>query len=160
MGRRAFSEEQHRHNISIKLRDKTNPEGNGCLVWSGRKNAYGYGVIAYGHQEKVLAHRAAYALSNGSPLKFTGVVRHKCDNPACVNPEHLIIGTQADNLRDMLERNRVARGSAKNMSSLTDDAIRAIRADTRPHTRIAADYATTRSNIGAIKRRKTWTHVP
>lgn len=90
----------------------------GCWNWTGRLNGSGYGVIAgpingKRYVEKgvnMLAHRASWILHKGEIPKGAGahgtVVMHRCDNPACVNPDHLLLGTQSDNVKDMLDKGR------------------------------------------------------
>ena len=94
---------------------------NDCWLWTAATTNGGYGVI--GHRDKtVRAHRLSYEMANG-PIPRNHVVRHKCDNPACVNPDHLEIGTQADNICDAVSRNR-NRGPTR---KLTDSAVLDIR---------------------------------
>lgn len=76
-----------------------------CWPWRGGRNSDGYGVFRAGRR-LLLAHRIAYALAHGAPGRR--VVRHECDNPSCVNPAHLLAGTQRDNVRDMIARGRAA----------------------------------------------------
>jgi hypothetical protein len=83
-----------------------------CLLWNKAKNKNGYGVFSI-RGRTILAHRAAMLLLNGWLPEVTRhglrlFVLHKCDNPACVNPHHLMFGTQADNLRDMRLKGRAA----------------------------------------------------
>lgn len=73
-----------------------------CWFWIGYKDRQGYGHLMRDGRN-VLAHRHAYRLTRGEPV---GVVRHSCDNPPCCNPEHLLDGTQADNIRDRQVRGR------------------------------------------------------
>lgn len=77
-----------------------------CWVWTGYRDPAGYGVIKRVPLGRKRAHRLAYAAFNGSPVGL--LVRHTCDNPSCVNPKHLLLGTNADNIRD-----RVLRGRSK-----------------------------------------------
>ena len=81
-----------------------------CWEWTAAINENGYGVISEdGHGSRtLLAHRVAWKLANGS-IPAGMVVRHRCDNPACVRPSHLELGTMADNQRDMAERCRGTR---------------------------------------------------
>ena len=91
------------------------------------------------------------------------LVLHKCDVPGCVNPDHLFIGTVADNARD---RDRKKRGRTQNQSGsknlsakLTEADVLAIRGDTRVHWQIAQDYGVNRQAIDKIVNRQRWTHI-
>jgi hypothetical protein len=78
-----------------------------CWLWRGAKTGNGYGNFSVPELgTKAPAHRVAYWLATGSYPEFGFVVRHKCDNPICVNPHHLEIGTQTDNMLDMVARGR------------------------------------------------------
>ena len=88
---------------------------NGCILWTKSVGKHGYGqqtLTIPGVKKKVfLAHRVAWAVANGiDPWSLTPdqIIRHTCDNPICVNPEHLLLGTQSDNMQDMVTRNRRA----------------------------------------------------
>lgn len=83
-------------------------ENEQCIEHRGTRNADGYGVLTAAVNGSRLAHRAALAAKLGRPVN--GVARHTCDNPSCINPAHLIEGTQADNMRDAVERGRVDTG--------------------------------------------------
>lgn len=83
--------------------------GTGCLEWTGTTNKRGYGRICCempGEPRMMYAHRLAFYLANGYLPKL---IRHTCDNPPCCNPEHLLPGTQLDNMRDAVERGRIFR---------------------------------------------------
>ena len=100
-----------------------------CVEWTGAKNTEGYGLRR--HSGCVTgAHRVAYCEHRDIPLSDIAglVVRHTCDNPSCVNPDHLLIGTHADNMRDKVERNRHNRGEEHFRAALTWDDVDAIRA--------------------------------
>ena len=89
-------------------------KSNDCWIWIGGKNRSGYGITCY-NGKKILTHRAAYQFLKGSiPDKF--LCLHKCDNPSCVNPQHLFVGTQQDNVKDMYEKGR---GSKKRTGWVT-----------------------------------------
>lgn len=121
-----------------------------CLVWTGFRNADGYGkVTVRGRQWS--AHRLAYTDAWGD-IPPGKVVRHKCDNPSCVNPSHLELGTGADNCRDRDLRGRAA-------TKIGPDEVRSIRRDTRTYREIADDYSITPSNVCLIKKRRTWKNV-
>lgn len=78
-----------------------------CTEWQGSRSEQGYGRVQYMGKQR-LAHRLAYVQANGLTLEdIKGkVVRHTCDNPPCINPAHLLIGTHSDNMKDMWSRNR------------------------------------------------------
>lgn len=92
-----------------------------CWEFSGARSKGGYGQLRV-EGRTTYAHRVAYENLVG-PIPEGAVVRHSCDNPPCVNPAHLKVGTQGDNVRDMVERGRHGRGMAK----LTWAEVRAIR---------------------------------
>lgn len=88
--------------------------GNGCWNWTGALSA-GYGILARGWKKSPYkAHRLAYELFVG-PIPDGHVVRHACDNPRCINPAHLITGTQRDNVLDAVARNRLNPKSQLNL---------------------------------------------
>ena len=94
-------------------------KGEGCWLWTGCRNSKGYGTFWNG--EKVTgAHRVSWAMTNG-PIPESLHVLHHCDISGCVNPEHLYLGTNSDNVRDKMLRNppRPTRGNRK----LTDQQV-------------------------------------
>ena len=81
---------------------------NECWLWRDKPHGFGYGRFGIwnGHKgQMVLAHRMSYELARGT-IKAGQFVLHRCDNPQCVNPHHLYLGTQADNMRDMYSKGR------------------------------------------------------
>ena len=100
---------------------------NSCWVWRGARSTSGYGSAWY-EGVPYAAHRLAWTLTNG---KIDGkvVLRHCCDNPRCVNPSHLVPGTQLDNVRDMIDKGRkvVVRGERVATSKLTNEQVVVLR---------------------------------
>lgn len=80
---------------------------DGCWEWIGARTAYGYGQawVARPMRTSVMAHRAAWAMERG-PIPPGLLVLHSCDNPPCVNPAHLFLGTQSDNMLDSVSKGR------------------------------------------------------
>lgn len=106
--------------------------------------------------------KEVYEKKYGKKIPKELKVRHKCDNPRCINLDHLELGTQGDNVRDMVERNRQAKGSKKSNSKLTEDAVREIRrrlADGEKVAHLARIYGVCEQLIYDIKNRKRWKHV-
>ena len=140
-----------------RFEEKYVPEPNsGCWEWTACTDTSGYGQIRF-NGTLVKAHRLSYELHVGEIGDKH--VLHKCDNPACVNPQHLFLGTQADNIADMVAKGRQARGKSHGSAKLTEADVLAIRADNRPQRAIAPDYGISHRLISDIKNRKIWAHV-
>lgn len=93
-----------------------------CWEWTAAKRSSGYGAFWLGEMQS--AHRVAYRLTHG---ELPPVVRHTCDNPACVRPDHLRGGTVQDNADDMVSKGRQARGERNGTAKLTRELVRQIR---------------------------------
>lgn len=148
--------------LEDRLRNGTAWDGS-CLVWRGARNETGYGLMAVQGRTKTV-HRLAYETWVG-PIPEGHVVRHKCDNPPCINPEHLETGTHVDNMNDMVTRNRTnpRRGESVGTSRFTEDDIRNIRSLYKvgvTQVEIGKMYQTHQGTISAIVLRKSWKHVP
>ena len=134
-------------------------EPDACWEWQGTIQSLGYGHF-FAQNIRHRAHRVAFFFAHGYWPK---VCRHTCDNPPCVNPAHLVNGTQLDNIADRARRNRAARGERNGASPLTEDQVIEIR-------RLAAVGAMSLKAIGrkfnvsdptvhGIVKRKYWTHI-
>lgn len=93
---------------------------NGCWEWQGHKMNNGYGYISI-NQNKLLAHRISYKIFKGD-VPDDKVLRHKCNNPICIYPEHLLIGDQRDNVHDAIRCGNIKR--KLNWSQVCDMRIR------------------------------------
>jgi hypothetical protein len=140
-----------------------------CIEFQGKRTRDGYGYVVV-KGKTVYAHRTAYCEANGVTMdSIKGwLVRHRCDNPPCINPEHLLIGTVADNSRDMVERGRGRSGAFKSFGTsnpaakLNDEKVREIRdglANGESTNSLAKKFGVSQSLISCIKRRKIWAHV-
>jgi len=139
-------------------------KGPGCWEWQGFRHDRGYGVITI-RRHKQYAHRVAWELTNG-PIPKAMVVMHQCDNPPCVRPDHLRLGTPADNSFDMKAKGR-AWGNPMHGSQIPsaklDEAkvaeIRKRRANRERIVDLAREYGVTVSAIDAVVHRRRWTKV-
>lgn len=138
--------------------DKRGPDE--CWPWKASVTHQGYGHTNV-NGRTAAAHRVSYELSTGPIPEGLGVL-HRCDNPRCVNPAHLFLGTPADNTADMMAKQRTnnPKGEWHHAAKLTPDAVVAIRADNRDVPVIAGQYGVSEGAIWDIKARRTWTHVP
>lgn len=125
---------------------------DGCWPWQLSRRKDGYGQVSVNHR-MTAAHRVAFALDAGE-MPVGQVVRHRCDNPPCCNPRHLRIGTQADNLRDMLERGRHV-----TVRKIDDEAVDAIRSASGTQREIAAQYGVAQSLVSMIRNNKRRTRA-
>lgn len=145
-----------------KLHRKSVLTTSGCREWTGWRDAGGYGRIAVGRQMK-RAHVVAWEAANGRSVPNGMVVRHRCDNPSCVQPSHLLIGTQAQNVADMIGRGRIDRsGERNNAAKLTAQDVVAIRAKHtvgQSITNLSAEFGVSVSQVKNIVNNKQWKEV-
>ena len=117
-----------RPGIHERMAKKMAVAESGCIEWTGATTSAGYGQIWHSGRVQ-LAHRVAWELAAGRTAEGS-VICHRCDNPLCVNPDHLFAGTQRDNVRDMVPKGRASGGTIK----VPDEAISEIRARYRTFT--------------------------
>ncbi len=136
-----------------------------CWEWTAARNPDGYGLIGLDFRGSDRAHRVSWRLAYG-PIPIGLHVLHRCDNPPCVNPDHLWLGTQADNIADMTRKGRARknprRGSAVRTSRLIETdipVILALIAAGEGDTAIAKRYGVHRVTIHWIKIGKNWAHI-
>jgi len=154
---------------------------SGCWEWQGARHPLGYGYVRW-EGKRWYAHRLVYTLTVG-PIPHGLLVLHHCDNPPCCNPTDLYAGTQADNMRDMVERNRwggsrslpsgerhwshrtpnrIVRGEAHGQAKITAADVRDIRAshdDGESLRSLARRYKLSRPQIKRIVTGQAWAHV-
>ena len=152
----------HKTPTRIILDNVEYAQRKGCWKWTGAKNNKGYGSAGYNGRIEG-AHRISYMVFIGEIPEGKNVC-HTCDDPACVFPGHLFLGTQSENLQDMRDkgRGRVQDGEKNNMATLTEIDVRNMRADHKcgaTAKELAEVYRTSKQNIYRIINRERWTHI-
>ena len=136
-------------------------EATGCWLWTAHIADSGYGTMYFSGKQQP-AHRASWILFRGR-IPAGKIVCHKCDVRACVNPEHLFLGTHADNAADMKRKGRSAFGVKSHSCKLDSEAvlkIRALLAEDRLYmTEIARMFGVSDGTVRDIKKGKRWSHI-
>ena len=135
----------------------------GCWNWVAAKDRKGYGQFRV-EDSVQLAHRVSWQLFRHIPIGAL-LVCHSCDNPSCVNPEHLFLGTDKDNMQDAVKKGRIDRakkhrGTECYQTHLTEEHVLSIRNDTRKLKIIASEYGISMGSVGDIRSGRTWKHLP
>lgn len=141
---------------------------NECWLWQATKTNFGYGSFRVGSvktndRRKEMAHRIAYSLTNAGPLPVGMVVMHSCDNPPCVNPAHLSLGSYAENAKAAYDRKRrvstVKPNDSHPRAKLTSEIVLRLRTSERhlPLKILALRYGVSESTIDAARRGVNWT---
>jgi hypothetical protein len=134
-------------------------KGSGCWLWTAAMSD-GYGVFWF-EGRTTPAHRWAFEQENGA-IPSAAIVRHHCDNPACVRPDHLRVGTHGDNVRDRDQRERQAKGEMNGRAKLSMGQVRSIRArfaSGDSQVGLAREFGVSRRTVSMIVHRETWRHV-
>lgn len=136
---------------------------NQCWPWLGAKERFGHGRFKLNTKSAVYAHRLSYEIENG-PIPDGACVCHSCDNPSCVNPNHLWLGTRGDNNRDRATKGRSYdnRGENHNQAILNNNSVKSIRKrflDGEAQTALAKEYGVSIAAINMICKHKTWKHI-
>ena len=136
----------------------------GCWEYGGAKDKWGYTHVGI-KGKRTQAHRYSYEYHKG-PIAPGLQVMHSCDNPACVNPDHLSLGTNSDNRQDAARKGRMLRGQRHKKAQLTDEQVRQIREEyVFVHRRktnqpeLAKKYGVSVGAINHIVNRRTWRHL-
>lgn len=135
-----------------------------CWLWTGCKSAFGHGQIGAGAHEPntpkrlLQTHRVAWELVNG-PIPDGMFVLHRCDVPNCVRPDHLFLGTKADNSADMISKSRQKKGRDLPQTKLSAADVANIRESVEPQRVLADRYGVSRSTISYARTRRNWSHI-
>jgi hypothetical protein len=140
-----------------------------CWPWTGMKDRQGYGILK-ARPYIYRAPRVSWAITSGSELPDGMIVCHKCDCPACVNPSHLFIGTNYDNVQDKVSKGRQSHnrnggtsGEAHPRAKLTESNVIDIRRKYQPYKTTAKmlskEYGVSEREIKSIVYRETWSHI-
>ena len=143
------------------------PHSNGCWIWTAataKGKRLPYGMIGWGNGSRKMeyAHRVSYLIAYGAFDELL-MVLHKCDNPPCVNPEHLFLGTHQDNMDDKSKKRRCPRGEDNAAAKLTMAKVAEIRREHQRYKRggvtqlaLAKKHGVTQGLIGMIVRGEIW----
>jgi hypothetical protein len=136
-----------------------------CWEWQGQRLESGYGRISLGARSlgSEGAHRISWKLFNKADIPDGMFVMHKCDNPSCVNPHHLSIGTPKENTQDMIAKGRKRvvspKGEGNGKSLLNEEKVRLIRSSTLSHAGIARELGVSPNCVRGVRIGRTWTHI-
>lgn len=149
--------------LLVRFLAKVAPHPYGCWDWTGSRQKNGYGRLGIGSrgQGVRVAHRVAWEIFHGAVPPGMKVC-HRCDRPSCVNPVHLFLGTQADNLADMRAKGRQARGRKVPQAKLHPEDVLTIRegdACGLSAKSLAGIYGVSASAIRHILKGHTWKHI-
>lgn len=136
-----------------------------CWEWQGQRLSNGYGRISLG--AKIFgsdgAHRVSWRIANKQEIPAGMFVMHKCDNPCCVNPNHLTIGTPKENVADMIAKGRKRvvspKGEGNGKSLLDAEKVRIIRESTLDHTELGRQLGVSPNCIRGVRTGRTWSHI-
>lgn len=154
--------------VEERFWDKVDTSGD-CWLWMGARQVSGHGVLGIRGSKLGRAHRVSYELCIG-PIPPGMSVCHRCDNPPCVRPDHLFLGSQADNIADMKAKGRAGhanypgknRGSKHGMSRFTETQVADMKARMRagePRKTIMSEYQIGDALLSMIATGKRWAHV-
>lgn len=132
-------------------------DSNGCHIWGLGRCKDGYGRLWLEGKTR-RAHRVSYEQFIGE-IPASLVVMHKCDNPACINPSHLSLGTQCENVNDMVSKGRNAKGSNQGNSKLTEEIVLEIFLSEDNYSNLARKHSVDVSLISLIKKKEIWIHA-
>ena len=146
--------------LPARIESKIMPEPNsGCWVWLGGTNQKNYGHIWSSELKRhERAHRMVYQILVGA-IPAGKQLLHTCDNPYCVNPDHMFVGSNAQNRADSVAKGRHAKGESCGLAKLTEDQVRQIRRSSGSAAYIGKQFGTCATNVYDIRNRRTWKHI-
>lgn len=152
------------HGLSLKARLMARvAKSTTCWEWTGGRDKRGYGRLNIGNVPH-LAHRTSWEVHKG-PIPTGGHILHKCDNPACVRPSHLFLGSHADNMADKMQKGRhrygTSHGEKHGRAKLTEPQVLTILRDRKDATTyaLAKEFGVSQATMWAIRHRRTWKHL-
>lgn len=153
-----------RERFMSKVRVGEGPPATGCWEWIAHKNADGYGDFKFKGQMRK-AHRVAWEMAEGERIPKGMYVLHSCDNSGCVNPYHLFLGTQRDNMNDMNSKGRghFVKGEKVAQSKLNESEVLEVRrlaaTGLVSYRQLGRMFRVTNQAIHSIVIRRTWRHI-
>ena len=149
------------HNLA-DIKDRCDVDKNGCWNWKHCLNDRGYGLVDFNGKTRK-THRVSYFMWKGEELPSSIFLCHTCDNPKCVNPEHLFEGNTWDNMKDMVDKGRSAKGESHGMHKLTPREVKEIRRKYIPRVysqrKLAKEYNVSQGSIFLVLKESIWKHV-
>lgn len=151
---------QRKKTLVQRFEEKIDKSGD-CWLWTSAIGSRGYGIFWVGGKERSkFAHRLAWEMANGAEIPDGLVVMHACDNPRCVNPAHLSVGTTQDNAIDASQKGRIARGERNGGGGkLTESQVREIKSRALSISKAAAAYGVSMQTVKSIRKGRIWRHV-
>ena len=148
--------------VSETLRTRSIVDERGCWIWQGARNPKGYGILRTttlgGGKRNVMTHRASFMVHRG-PIPDGMLVLHECDNPSCVNPDHLRVGTANDNTQDMIAKGRAKLVTRAKVSPEQVREIRTMRERGMMTKDIGERFGVSGSTVTNICNRDTWRSI-
>lgn len=150
--------------------DPQTGETSHCWEWTGARTGANYGAFSLTHSQSIGTHRLSWIIAHGE-LDSDVIICHKCDNPPCCNPSHLLAGTNSENMLDASQKGRmgawthpdkILRGEQRSSAKLKESDVLQIRkdfADGVDAISLSEQHGVTRRNIYGIVNRKIWTHI-
>ncbi len=140
-------------------------DDSSCWIWTGNKRRNGYGRISLGakHLGSEGSHRVSWKLANKAEIPDGMFVMHSCDNPSCVNPKHLSLGTPKDNMQDMISKGRkrvvAPVGTGNGKALINEEIVKQIRQSSDSHASLARRFGVSPNCIRGVRVGRTWSHV-